>query len=168
MKPREEKAPEPPDCCGQGWRTFFSRATSPVPAQLWFGGAERGTRTHPDSSGPVLCLAEQSSCRRRSKQSPKHSWKLGIAWRLPEQSSLPGKEGTLAFLVPQGHSQIHWGVARICLRRQVSAASCKQEVRAWHNLVPALGQSQGEEMPRNYTSRRGWAAQFVPPEGSRE
>lgn len=37
-------------------------------------------------------------------------------------------EGTLAFLVAQSHSQIHRGVARIRLHRQVSAASCKQAV----------------------------------------
>lgn len=87
-------------------------------------------------------------------------------------------QGTLAFLVSQGHCQIHRGVARICFCRQVSTASCKQAVAVRAQRAPAdtaspLGPVQGEETPKKHPSWPGsaplhpQAAQSFPPGTSR-
>lgn len=87
-----------------------------------------------------------------AKTSPEWGWKLRIAWRFFQEGrrGLPARHrGTLAFLVSQGHRQVHGGVARIRLRRQVSAASCKRaaEIRAWCPPGPDRGKGTPKKCP---------------------
>lgn len=146
-----------------GWKTPFSRGLS---LYLQHSSGLEGEQGEQDPSGFFWCGFSAWQSRElwwKVKKSPEQGWKLGIAWRIfgaGRQGSLPGTEGTLAFLVSQGHGQIHRGVARICLRCQVGAASCKQAVEIRARCSPAdvvspLGQAQGKGTPKRRPSWLG-------------
>lgn len=125
---------------------------SPVPAQLWFGAGGKGTGPVLISLAQFLCLVEQGAVVDGQKK-PQVRLEAGNGLE-----AFPGgkagapceaRGGTLAFLVSQGHSQIHGGVARIRLRRQIGATSCKRaaEIRARRPLGPDRGKGTPKKCP---------------------
>lgn len=112
------------------------------------------------SLAQFLCVAEQGAVMQGQKK-PRARLEAGNCLEAFQGKGRDGgdrhsAEGTLAFLVAQSYSQIHRGVARIRLRRQVGAASCKQavEIRAQlpcRGSTPP-GQAQGAGTPKSCLS----------------